>query len=373
VPTVPISIPQSPLVKLLAAGCCLLLRASPLQAQDTPIFPDLYGDDLLDALFGSYKPGQTLSYGDAKDELFGEIDNHQDSLTCVYTGLTIYIDPGSDPSSYAESRGINTEHTWPQSKGASGQARADMHHLFPTRDVTNSARGSLAFGEVYDPHADRWWRLDYDIDYVPFTHIDEYSEEQQNVRFEPREDHKGNVARAMFYFYTMYQEQADSADPYFFSKQKSALRDWHALDPVDAWEATRTELIAVHQDQKPNPFVVDTTLVRRAYFWSPSGVEDDAGGREAPPSAAITALAASPNPFNPRVSISYSLAAPARITIEIHDLSGRLVDAPLRDAPRPAGEHRLEWHASALASGVYRCRLSTRGGSERVLTLMLLR
>ena len=58
-------------------------------------------------------------------------------------------------------RGVNTEHTWPQSKGARDEPlRSDMHHLFPVRDEVNSSRGNLPYGEVPDDRADAWYTLD---------------------------------------------------------------------------------------------------------------------------------------------------------------------------------------------------------------------
>ena len=205
---------------------CLGILAPVAGAQGPPIFPDLEGQDLLDALVDAYKPHQWLSYADARDELYDNIDKYADSLSGVYSGYTIYMDPTEDPSTWAFDHGINCEHTWPQSKGAEEEpARSDMHHLYPTRANVNSARGNMPFGENPDELTDSWWRLDYDLHFIPDSHIDEYSEKRNNHVFEPREDHKGNVARSMFYFYTMYKDEADAADPNFFDLQKDALRD----------------------------------------------------------------------------------------------------------------------------------------------------
>jgi hypothetical protein len=74
------------------------------------------------------------------------------------------------------------------------------------------------------------------------------------------------VARAQFYFFTVYRNEALAADPGFFEVQKSVLRAWHEADPADAAEYERTCAIAPHQDDKVNPFVIDPTLVDRAYF-----------------------------------------------------------------------------------------------------------
>ena len=75
----------------------------------------------------------------------------------------------------------------------------------------------------------------------------------------------------MFYFYTMYTNVADDD---FFEQQKSTLKNWHYQDlPHDA-EYSRTWNIANYQDDIPNPFIVDSTLVRRCYFY----IEPDNSG-----------------------------------------------------------------------------------------------
>ncbi len=231
---------------------------------DGTIFPDTYGDELISKLQQEYKPATVLSYDDARDTMFAVIDNHNGVVTCVYSGMQITLDPNADPSSDAYDKDMNTEHTWPQSMGADyGNAKSDLHHLFPCRIEVNSSRGNDPFDEIPDEVTDTWWRLDYSQSTIPTSYIDEYSEKDNDGRFEPREDHKGNAARAVFYFYTMYQDQADSD---FFNQQKDILRVWNIQDTVDQAERERSQLVAQYQDGKENPFILDTTLVRRAYF-----------------------------------------------------------------------------------------------------------
>ena len=51
-----------------------------------------------------------------------------------------------------------------------------------------------------------------------------------------------------------------------FGIRKNTLFDWHYLDPVDQEEEDRTWLIASYQEEKPNPFIIDTSLARRIWF-----------------------------------------------------------------------------------------------------------
>ena len=52
--------------------------------------------------------------------------------------------------------------------------------------------------------------------------------------------------------------------------QKDILKIWHDQDTVNAEEISRTWQIANYQEDKPNPFILDETLVERAYFYEGS-------------------------------------------------------------------------------------------------------
>lgn len=230
----------------------------------TELYPGLSGQALLDQLRADYKPAHVLNYDDARDTMFAVIDNQANQVSGVYSGYTITLDPQADPSTDAYNKGINTEHTWPQSKGTdTGNARSDLNHIFPARNEVNSSRGNDPFAEINDSQTDKWWRDDYYLTTIPSSYIDEYSEKDNDGYFEPREEHKGNAARAMFYMYTMYSEQLDTV---FFNLQKNTLRLWHNADPADQAEQDRADRIAPYQDGKLNPFILDSTLVRRGFF-----------------------------------------------------------------------------------------------------------
>ncbi|MCB0637573.1 MAG: endonuclease [Lewinella sp.] len=238
-----------------------------LLAHAQALFPELQGEALATALRQAYTPGHVLSYRDARDTMYALIDRQGDSVYCVYTHYARYLAPGEDPSQYlyqdGSPDGINCEHAWPRSRGGDGgHAFSDMHHLFPTRVDINQARGNAPFGEVHDHRTRRWFWLGQErSDLPPEATIDEYSE-LGDGRFEPREASKGDIARAIFYIRTIYPESAESP---FFAAQFSTLRYWHEHDLPDEKEIRRTWAIAHYQDGKPNPFVLDPTLVARLW------------------------------------------------------------------------------------------------------------
>ena len=243
----------------------------------TIIGEGLTGQPLLIHVVNNYKTSTTLGYTDARDILYGTIDlKDGNQLSGVYTGYTITLDPLLDPSTDAYNQGINCEHTWPQSMGAGNEPqKSDMHHLFPCKSNVNSSRGNDPYAEIPDIETDTWYRNDYSQETIPTEYIDEFAEKYNPPNadyetFEPREDHKGDAARAVFYFFCMYN---DVADTNFWNEQKDYLIDWHYYDEVDTWELDRTWTIASYQQDQPNPFILDSSLARRIWYMEDSGTD----------------------------------------------------------------------------------------------------
>lgn len=229
------------------------------------IYPNLSGTELLEKVAQEYAPQQTLGYRRGRDILYTKVDNHNGVVEGIYTGYSIQVDPNaSEPRRIAYNQQINAEHIYPQSKGASGSAKSDLHSLFASKIKVNSERSNNPFGEINDELTDKWFRLDQQMNTQPTENIDEYSESLKRTAFEPRESKEGDVARAMFYFYTIYRDKADATDPNFFPPQKEVLCQWSSIDPVDDAEIERSHLVANYQGNE-NPFVLDSTLADRSY------------------------------------------------------------------------------------------------------------
>ena len=177
-------------------------------------------------------------YGDAREFLFAELDNDAGTIRCRYTGRT----RSGVGAGFTDWEDFNTEHTWPQSLGAGSEpARCDLHHLFITDAVTNSQRGSHPFGYVV----------------TTTTSISGGSklgtDSSGSTVFEPRDDHKGDVARALTYFAYRYGHTLSASE-------LSLYQEWHGLDPVDAAEIARSMAIAEEQ-VLANPFVTCPSLL----------------------------------------------------------------------------------------------------------------
>lgn len=234
----------------------------------------LVEDSLINYLQDNYTTSNTESYTNARNILYGIIDNNNGYVSCIYTNYSGQIEGNNNFISQLYGQGINCEHLWPQSLGAgNGNAQSDMHHLRPCKDNVNSVRSNKPFSEINDYITDNWYWLEYSSNSIPQNNIDQYSESASDA-FEPREDVKGDIARAMFYFYTIYENVANDS---FFNEQKDVLYQWHLNDPVINSEIIRTGEIAGYQNNIPNPFILDETLIYRAYFYEEDNNEGTAG------------------------------------------------------------------------------------------------
>lgn len=142
---------------------------------------------------------------------------------------------------------VNVEHTWPQSKFSGRYSKelqkSDMHHLFPTDSKMNSLRGNTIFGEVdRDKGKTKCDASRFGTGTAGSTQI-----------YEPPANHKGHVARALFYFSVRYDMQIRP-------EEEVVLKKWHREHPVDADEADRNDVIAQIQGDR-NPFIDHPEMV----------------------------------------------------------------------------------------------------------------
>ncbi|MBC8083848.1 MAG: endonuclease, partial [Hymenobacter sp.] len=251
-------------------GAVLALGSLVASAQVMPPAPpvSLQGQVLKDWLRQNWYDGRrtVLAYGEARGRMYNYIDNQGGRVVCVYSGYTENVPLDSSSTNPGVVNQINCEHSIPQSWfNETVRMRSDIHHLFPTFITWNSDRDSDPFAEIPDAQTLKWVRNNQSQTTIPTTSIDEYSEDT-NTQIEPREDHKGNLARAAFYFYTMHQGQAFDAgkDTITALADLNTLYQWHLADPVDARERERNRRTAKSQGNF-NPFIAYPDLVARAY------------------------------------------------------------------------------------------------------------
>lgn len=189
----------------------------------------LTGQALKQKMLDTLKLQKTLDYTDSRRFVMLDVDNNDGYVECVYTGKVYRV------SSMPNTTTLNIEHSWPQSKGATGIAKADLHHLFPTDPIANSTRSSLPFGVVDNA---KWAQGGSECDLK---------------KFEVRKKSRGNTARALFYFSVRYGKIISS-------DEEETLRKWNAEDPVDAIEKARNDKVEAVQGNR-NPFIDHPELI----------------------------------------------------------------------------------------------------------------
>jgi hypothetical protein len=96
----------------------------------------------------------------------------------------------------------------------------------------------------------------------------------------------------------------------------------------------------------------------------------DAENREPLVPTAFALKAPYPNPFNPSTTLEFSLPHAAEATLTIFDIQGRTVSV-LANGRFNAGQHRVTFDGSSLASGVYTARLQSTGMTKTQKLLLL--
>ena len=206
------------------------------------------------------------SFDAAKDDLYGTVerDPATNSIRCVYSNTVVSLVQQNGTFRPDTNAGVDAEHTWASEANWVGDEYhflrdsipgADLHNLYPARKGINRSRGNHPFGTL--PVNARQLFVDDDGTLGDETATPSGSFRDPNadgvVVFQPRPDHRGNVARAMFYMSVRYWMPIPD-------DMESVLRDWHVEDPVDQREETRNNRIQNIQDNR-NPFVDDSGLV----------------------------------------------------------------------------------------------------------------
>ncbi|MEW5906515.1 MAG: endonuclease [Elusimicrobiota bacterium] len=227
---------------------------------------ELRGEALFNYLHRSARPSQwqkaVIGYTEAKAYMYSTVDNvgcnGGPGIITFYS--QVCVSGSSDNGNHYPERGdmngdgvvdgfINAEHIWPQGYFKEAYPmKSDLHHLSPTFTTPNSRRGNLPFAEVADPY-----------------YSTSAGSRLGREGFEPADAVKGNVARAMLYFVTMYHDKnirqgMNYAN--FWTSRVPMFLEWNRQDPPDAAERRRNDLIAAFQGAR-NPYIDDPSLADR--------------------------------------------------------------------------------------------------------------
>ncbi len=220
-----------------------LAAQDPVPAAAAHVFGDATGPALQAKIRSLVQEThRELDYSYARTVLFSQLHNAAGQVKDVYTDRT--IETSGTPRRMTEQQ-MNTEHVFPKARGVGDiAALSDLHHLLPADVETNGKRGNHPFGVVVGtPVFEKGGsKLGYDRD--------------GGLVFEPPEDIKGAIARALMYVHTVYKLDIDDVGG------KALLQQWNADHPPTAEEVARNAAISKHQGNR-NPFVDHPGLVDR--------------------------------------------------------------------------------------------------------------
>jgi len=336
----------------------------------------LTGPALQEALHDIIDNHTNISYSALWDAFYTTDDRYGnetivwDMYSDVPGGTPPYIytlgdDQNQGGSAGGENESYNREHSWPKSWfNDASPMNTDLFHIVPTDTYVNSKRGNEPYGEVSSPT----WVSENGSRLGPCSYPG-YS----GTAFEPIDGYKGDFARNYFYMATRYlgedagwlgSAMADGAvlEPW----AEEMLISWHISDPVSTKEIDRNDAVYAIQNNR-NPFIDHPEYV----FWiyDPTSVE---GGEFQ--TASVTLHQNVPNPFNGMTTIGFTLPRAAMITINVYDISGKLVNTLIEHSQLAEGYHEMIWSGrrasgEPAAAGIYFCRLST---PEETTTLRML-
>jgi len=116
------------------------------------------------------------------------------------------------------------------------------------------------------------------------------------------------------------------------------------LDSDTAYDGIYTDNTSSEEDAA-GWFFVGHDSIKGIISSNPVAVEDDVP-------AAFAVAQNSPNPFNPTTTISFTSSEAGNVTIDVFNVAGQKVDT-IANGFMSAGNHSVNWDASAFSAGVY--------------------
>jgi len=279
--------------KLIIIG--LLLSMSFAFAEDMPegFYNSANGTkdaELKGTLKSIIRSHTAIPYGDDTWEVFYYSDQDENGY-CMDMYCDTWYKFGAPGSSVT---GCNIEHSFAKSwwGGAKNDAYKDCYHLNPSNSTANSARSNYPLGVPVKEFKSNTGSLKVGKMHHPTLDMDFYV-------FEPKDEYKGDFARAYFYMATCYGKDkngnidevcsqyggwrldnkdvgskfAMQNDNYleFQPWEQEVLIAWHRQDPVSEKEIKRADAVSNFQHNR-NPFIDYPYLAE--YIWGERAGEE---------------------------------------------------------------------------------------------------
>jgi hypothetical protein len=269
----------------------------------------------IEELQNRIRPHNSFAYGDYVNIMINGFE-YQDTtggqkvVYCVYTGYAHVYD---DPFGWIGSPGgiLSREHSFPFSwfphSSQSAPEYSDFYHLFPVhQNNANNRRSNHPLGVVTN------------VTYQ-FLEGKRGTDAQGNIVYEPRDSHKGDAARAMFYMVTRYDNTNGNQWQLPPQQNQEILKLWHFSDPPDAREIARNDYISSRQGNR-NPFIDSIHFASKIDFQNMEWLSVDQIA------SAGFKMSIFPNPVRDRMTIEIVVTRPGEIKIKLFTLEGIPVD-----------------------------------------------
>lgn len=313
-----------------------------------------------DNFYGNYGPRMITNFW-ARDT-----SNGNKAITCVYSGEDlVYTEPFGWVSF---SREHTFCHNWmPTNPSTTGPEYSDYFNLFPTDQINaNAIRSNYPLGIVTTISSS-------------FMGSKFGTNTAGQTVFEPRDEQKGDAARALFYMATCYNLPNQNwgfpnpiSTSIMYGENQNLMKAWHYADLPDAREIAKNDYIDSLQGNR-NPFIDSVNYACYIDFNNMTKVS----GPIIPCNASTIGLADHnpnkiqmalwPNPSDGSFTLFYQTKESETIIIRLIDTSGRVVLEQSNKVELGATTFSLDFHK--IAKGIYTLQLQGANTINETLIL----
>ncbi len=223
---------------------------------------ELRNGELKNYLRNQIQQNQSTNWDQAKRYVYNQLNKNRNTIKCIYSSIKVQMSKVNGVYEPNNDVNVDIEHAWsvnaswakdhftrPSIRGC------DLHHLYPALAGLNRSRGNRPYGVVVTNGRMLWvlpnGRLGSEGNGT--NSGSKFGKKNGKSVFEPRQDHRGDLARAIFYMSTVYNMPIPI-------DMESDLKQWNKDDPVDSEERDRMEIIEGIQGNR-NPFIDNPSLV----------------------------------------------------------------------------------------------------------------
>lgn len=321
-------------------------------------------EDFVETLQDAIRPHNAFDYGDyipvmisgfeARDTTGG-----QKVVYCVYSGYA-HVYSGSFGWIGTTGGTLSREHTfafsWFPHSSQSMPEYSDFFHLFPAhQNNANNRRSNHPLGVVQN---------------VSYQFLDGKlgTDSQGKTVYEPRDSHKGDAARALFYMVTRYHNtggnqwylpSGPAPNP---DQDQEILKLWHFTDPPDAWEMARNDYIYSKQGNR-NPFIDSIHFVTKIDFQTMEWLRVE---QIATPHFKASVF---PNPVKDHLKLEVQALSPGSLKAYLNDITG--IPVKFLQTNLTGGAASFEFNIADLAQGTYILTIIFKGQIHSIKVIKL--